>query len=189
MGFAISATSQDASTTIRLIQESIKSFIDTYGATNMRYSLMTFGNSPSILTRFADKQSPEDLKEIIESAKTSSGKPDLENMFSEASKLFEEAGARPDAKKFLVVFLDNKSGNEKDDLIKIALLSTEQECWVIPVAVGENVDVDELEPINPVKNATVVVPKAGDPKKTAEEIADKMKERECTSTFILYHVI
>ena len=182
VGFAISATSPDASTTIRLMQNSIKSIIDTYGATNLRYGVMTFADRPIVLTRFAEKQSPEDLKKIVVTATPSSGKPSLENMLPEAKKLFEEAGARPDAKKFLVVILDNKSANERDDVIKAAKPLTDTGLWVIPVAIGDNADDEELQLITPLKRTTVEVPNTGDPEKLAEEITDKVKKRKC------YHI-
>lgn len=188
VGFAISATSQDTSTTIRLIQNSIKSFIDTYGATNLQYSVMRFADRPSILTPFAGEQSPEHLKKVIDSVTPSSGRPNLEMMFSEAKKMFQEAGARADAKKFLVVFVDNKSANDKDGLIEAAKPMIESEYWVIPVAVGNSVDNVELQLITPLKKTTVEVPKTGDPGKLAEEITEKMKERKCSLLIRFYSI-
>lgn len=179
VGIAISVTSQDASTTLKLIQDSIKSLIDTYGTSNLRYSVMTFGDRPKILAPFADKRSPEDLKKIIESVMPSSGAPDLEKALLEAKKLFDGAGARADAKKFLIVIIDNKSGNERIEIIEAAKPFITEECWVIPVAVDKEVDIDELEAITPLKNTTVEVPNTEDPDKLAEEIIDKMKERKC----------
>ena len=146
---------------------------------------MSFADRPVILTPFAASQSPEDLKRIVESATPSSGKPNLAKMFSEAEKLFEEAGARPAAKKFLVVIVDNKSADQKDGLIEAAKPLIETGCWVIPVAVGDNADVEELRLVTPLKKTTVEVPKTGDPDKLADKIADKMKQRECT----LHHII
>lgn len=176
VGFALSATSRDASTTIRLMQDSIKSIIDTYGTTNLQYSVMTFGDRPKILARFADKLSPKDLKKIIEeSVMPGSGPPDLERALVEAKKLFDEAGARPDAKRFLIVFMDDKSINDKRVLIEVAEPFV-PECWVMPVAVDKEVDIDELEAITPLKNTTVQVPKTKDPDEVAQEIIDKMKK-------------
>ena len=139
---------------------------------------MTFGKRPTILAPFAEKQSPEDLKKIIESATLSAGKPNLVNLFPEVKSLFEKAGARPFAKKFLVVFVDNKSPNERVDLIEASKSLIEQELWIVPVAIGEKSNEEELQLITTLKNTTVKVPSTGDPKKTAEEIADKMKERK-----------
>lgn len=178
VGFSMSATSQDASTTIKLIRDSIAYFIDSYGTTNIRYCIMTFGERPTILAPFAEKQSPEDLKKIIESATLSAGKPNLVNLFPEVKSLFEKAGARPYAQKFLVVFVDNKSPNERVDLIEASKPLIEQELWIVPVAIGEKSNEEELQLITTLKSTTVKVPSTGDPKKTAEEIADKMKERE-----------
>lgn len=176
VSFAISMTSQDASTTIQLIQDSIKSIIDTYGTTNLHYSVMTFGDRPKILAPFAENRSPEDLKRIIESVMPSSGTPDLENALLEANKLFDGAGARPDAKKLLVVIIDSKSRNEKVDIIEAAKPLITSGCWVVPVAVENEGVVEECGFLTPLKNTTVEVPKTGDPDKIAKEITDKMKE-------------
>lgn len=150
--------------------------IDTYGTTNLHYSVLTFGDRPKVLAPFADKWSPEDLKKIIESAMPSSGTPDLEKALVEAKKLFDEAGARLDAKKFLIVIMDSKSGNEKVDIIEAAKPLIESGCWVIPVAVENEEVVQEGGYITPLKNTTIEVPKTGNPDKIAEEITDKMKE-------------
>lgn len=176
VGFALSATSRDASVTIRLMQESIKFIIDTYGTTNLHYSVMKFDERPQVLVRFANKHSSEELKEIIEEfIVPSSGSPDLEKALIEAKKLFDEAGARPDAKKFLIVFMDNKSKNDR-----IAIVDASKpiipECGVVPVGVGEEVDKKELEAITPLKNTTVTAPKTGNPDEVAKEIIDKMKK-------------
>ena len=174
VGLAISMTSQDASTTIQLMQDSIKSIIDTYGTTNLRYSVMTFGDSPKILAPFAER-SADDLKTIIQSVMPSSGTPDLENALLEAKKLFDGAGARPDAKKILVVIIDSKSGNEKVDIIEAAKPLITSGCWMVPVAVAVEV-IEECGYLTPLKNTTVEVPKTGNPDNIAKEITDKIKE-------------
>lgn len=170
-------TSQDASTTIQLIQDSIKSIIDTYGTSNLRYSVMSYGDNPKILAPFAER-SPDDLKAIIQSVMPSSGTPDLEKALLEAKKLFDGAGARPDAKKILLVVIDSKSGNEKVDIIEAAKPLISSGCWMVPVAVAvEDKGVtEECWLLNPLKNTTVEVPKTGNPQKIAKEITDKMKE-------------
>ena len=167
--------------------------IDTYGTTNLHYSVMTFGDRPKILAPFADKRSPEDLKKIIESVMPSSGTPDLEKALVEAKKLFDEAGARPDAKKFLILIMDSKSGSEKVDIIEAATPIIESGCWVVPVAVEDKGVVEECGYITPLKNTTIEVPKKGNPDKIVEEITDTMKEGKvvvfyCVTLYGLLHV-
>ena len=170
-------TSRDASKTIQLVQDTIKYIIDTYGTTNLRYSVMTFGNSPKILASFAER-SPDELKTIIESVMPSSGTPDLEKLLSEAKKLFDGAGARPDAKKVFVIIIDSKSGNEKVDIIEAAKPLITAGCWLIPVAVAveEEGIIEECGYLSTLKNTTVEAPKTGNPDEIAKEITDKMKE-------------
>ena len=150
--------------------------IDNYGTTNVRYMVMTFGDRPKILAPFADKQSPGELKKIIESVMPSSGTPDLVSALVEAEKLFDEAGTRPDAKKFLILIMDNKSRNERVNLTMAANPLVEQECWLVPVAIENKEVVEECWELTPLKNMTIEVPKTGSPDKLVEEITDKMKE-------------
>ena len=183
-------TSQDASTTIQLMQDTVKSIIDTYGSTNLRYSVMTFGDSPKILAPFAER-SPDDLKTIIESVMPSSGTPDLENALLEAQELFDGAGARPDAKKILIVIIDSRSGNERVDIIEAAKPLITSECWIVPVAVAveDKGTIEECELLTPLKNTTVEVPKTGNPDEIAKEITDKMKEGKCLFLVIVNIII
>ena len=138
---------------------------------------MSYGDIPKILAPFAER-SPDDLKAIIQSVMPSSGTPDLEKALLEAKKLFDGAGARPEAKKILLVVIDNKSGNEKVDIIEAAKPLISSGCWMVPVAVAvEDKGVtEECWLLNPLKNTTVEVPKTGNPQKIAKEITDKMKE-------------
>ena len=177
IGLAISLTSKDASRTIQLMQDSIKSIIDTYGATNLRYSVMTFGDSSKILAPFGER-SPDEITTIIESVMPSSGTPDLENALVEARKLFDGAGTRPDAKKILVVIIDSRSGNEKVDIIEAAKPLISSGCWIVPVAVAVEDEgiIEECGFLTPLKNTTVEVPKTGNPDEIAKEITDKIKE-------------
>ena len=159
------------------MQDSIKSIIDTYGASNLRYSVMTFGDSSKILAPFGER-SPDEITTIIESVMPSSGTPDLENALVEAKKLFDGVGARPDAKKILVVIIDSRSGNEKVDIIEAAKPLITSGCWIVPVAVAVEDEgiIEECGFLTPLKNTTVEVPKRGNPDEIAKEITDKIKE-------------
>ena len=139
---------------------------------------MTFADSPTVLTHFSESQTLEDLKNRLGSATSGSGQPDMTRMLVQAERLFTTSGSRPNAKKFLVVFIDNKSANDEDDLIEGARSLVDSGFWVIPVAVGDNANVKELELLSPLKETTIVVPKTGDPDNLGGEIIDGMKKRE-----------
>ena len=137
---------------------------------------MTFGDRPAVLSPFSEHQAPEDLKKKLKTVTSSSGRPDMARMLAEAERLFSSSGARPEAEKFLVVFVDNKSANDKDSLIESARQLIDSKYWLISVAVGDNANVEELEVLNPLKEATIDVPILGDPDKLAGEIIDEMKK-------------
>ena len=179
VAFAISATSQDSSgATFQLMQNSIKSIIETYGATSIHYGLMVFGDRPKTLATFGEGLSPKDFKRRLESASAVSGVPDLKTALEQGKKLFDGPGARPNAKRFLVIITDSNSENDKDDLKEAGTSLIEAECWVIPVQIGTELDPEEFHSITPVKNNIVKVPKTENPEKLAEKITAKMKERK-----------
>ena len=100
--------------------------------------------------------------------------PDLEKALRESLKLFEGAGARPTARKVLVVIMDKKSG-VPESLIKDAANDLYNDnIKVIPVAVGKKVDTKELETSSKDKSNLIEAPKDFAPDKLGETIMIKV---------------
>lgn len=113
--------------------------------------------------------------------------PDLEKALRESLKLFEGPGARPSAKKVLVVIMDKKSG-VSESLIKDASSGLHKgNVRVIPVAVGNEVDKRELETSTEDKSNLIEAPKDFKPDDLGETIMHKVLKGNLT--FVIYIVM
>lgn len=83
---------------------------------------------------------------------------------------------RPDAKKVLVIIIDNKSDNTEEDIRKAAIVLENDKIRVIPVALGREADIPELTNATLNKDDVVRTDREDDPEKIADEIIMKASE-------------
>ena len=135
-----------------------------------------FGNVPSRIVRFAESEiySMELLKSRVDSFSRISGAA-LDRALDEARKMFEDT-ARPDAKKVLVVIMDQEQSSDRNQAKEKAREVKESRVKVVPVALGEEANPDELTEITPNKNNLVEMEKDENPEKAAEKIMIKVLE-------------
>lgn len=158
LAFAISAASVEADDNFEKAKEVIKSIIDTYAMNKLRYGVTVFGSSASSKVTFGDDfPSDEDLKSIISLLSAPKGPPALDEALKKGKELFDNAKERPNARKVLVVITDKKSSSKLSDLKDSAEQLEEDGIKVIPVAIGDEVDLDELEATTPDENNMVNV--------------------------------
>ena len=100
--------------------------------------------------------------------------PDLEKALKESLKMFEGAGARPSARKVLVMIMDKKSGVPTSLIDDAANGLYDNNVKVIPVAVGKEADVKELEKSTNDKNNLIEAPKDFVPDKLGDTIMRKV---------------
>ena len=100
--------------------------------------------------------------------------PDLEKALDESVKLFQEAGARPTARKVLVVIMDKKSGVAESRVNSTANRLYEQYIDVIPVAIGEEADLKQLILTTKDQSNLIEAPKVFVPDKLGEVIMRKV---------------
>lgn len=176
LGFAISIGSADANANLQKVKDTIKAVIDRYGKADIRYSFIMFGNVPSRIVRFAESEiySMELLKSRVDSFSRISGAA-LDRALDEARKMFEDT-ARPDAKKVLVVIMDQEQSSDRNQAKEKAREVKESRVKVVPVALGEEANPDELTEITPNKNNLVEMEKDENPEKAAEKIMIKVLE-------------
>ena len=178
MAFALSASAVDASKNFQQMKDIVKTMIDTYGKKQVHYSLIIFGDTPSVRIRFSESFLTDDrLKGFIDAVPRSSGTPALAKTLDEARKLFEDAASRENATKVLVVMMDNKSGSEPEDVKEKGKALEEAGIRVIAVAVGNQADVMELNNTASHEGDVITTDKTGDPDKTAKEIMEKGLEK------------
>lgn len=100
--------------------------------------------------------------------------PDLEKALDESDKLFQGAGARPTARKVLVVIMDKKSGVAESRVNSTANRLYEHYIDVIPVAVGEEADLKQLKLTTKDQSNLIEAPKVFVPDKLGEAIMRKV---------------
>ena len=176
LAFAISVGSVDAEENLQQIKDTIKAVIDRYGKSDIRYSLILFGSLPSRVVSFTESEllSSELLKKRVDSSSRPSGAA-LDKALDDARMLFENT-ARPDAKKVLVVIMDQKqSGDQADSKVKAKELK-ESSVKVVPVALGKDASAKELTEITSDKDYLVEMGEDENPEKAAEKIMIKVLE-------------
>lgn len=100
--------------------------------------------------------------------------PDLEKALDESDKLFQGAGARPTARKVLVVIMDKKSGVAESRVNSTANRLYEHYIDVIPVAVGEEADLKQLKLTTKDQSNLIEAPKVFVPDQLGEAIMRKV---------------
>lgn len=160
--------------------EAIDSIATHYEVSKIRYALLTFGSTVSKEVTFTeDSPNPEELRKALEGASRPSGAPDLKKALEEAKMMFKQATPRPGAKKVLIVIMDKKSASDASDVKEAAKLLEDVNVKVVPVAVGSEVSLSELEKTTTNKKFIVIVGNDEDPERLGEEIIRKALKSEC----------
>ena len=109
----------------------------------------------------------------IDRIQVQQGNPALEEALLKAKELFQSS-ARKDAKKVLVVIADKSPLGNKKTIGKEAKELDIDNVKVVPVAIGGEIDVEEIEEISPYKDVLVIVSQDVDPKDLAESVMQKV---------------
>ena len=178
LAFAISATVSNPAKTFKLMKNTIRSIMDQYGAVKIHYSVIVFGNEPAIMIDFSDDFSISDLKSQVRTFPRRSGEPSITKALEKAKQLFEDRAVRADAHRILVVIIDNDSVGDPRDINKLAGAKEleKKNVLIIPVAVGTDVDTNELEKLTPYKDNVINRPRLPDPRDLATDIINKAIE-------------
>ena len=180
LGFAISASSQHAVKAFDLMKESITSIIDRYETSNIRYALITFGDSAKQEVNFtSDFPGPEALRQAIDNIRLPSGEPNLKGALEEAKMMFKQAPSRPGAKKVLVVIMDKKSTSDSKEVVIDAIGLENNNINVVPVGIGSEASQSELEKITTNKKLMVDAGIDEIPERLGEKIMRKAVKSMC----------
>lgn len=171
--FAISATASDSQQTFSVIKEVIKSIFEKHGVESIRPAIIVFGDTASVRLTFAEEITElDELKQLIDNLPQNTGTPDLDAAMLLAKEVF--AGARPNAKKVLVIICDDTSNSETWEIRVKARELEEEEIEVVPVGFGNEVDHKQLENTTPYKDNLITADKDDDTDVIAEEIVEKI---------------
>ena len=178
--FAVSASSSQAKEIFQLMKDTLSSIVATHGAENIHYTIVSYGSQIRSFVNFQDNFGDEEgLLRILENLSPVGGTPDLDKTLEYAKSALEGPGSRADAKKFLVLLVDNKSGSTEEDVLKFAFLLEGGGIKVIPVGIGVAVDREELENTTPLKGNIIEVPEESKPENLGKKIIDKIRESKC----------
>lgn len=176
--FAISVTASDAQQTFSFMKKVIKIIFEKHGVDNMRPAIIVFGDVVSVRLSFDEKISElDELKERIDNLPRNTGTPDLDAALVEANRLF--AGARLNAKKVLVIISDDASDNRPWEIRARAGKLEEEEIEVVPVGIGNEADLRQLEHTTPHKDNLIIADKDDDTDDVADEILEKILRSKC----------
>ena len=174
LGFLISANAVSADENFQKIKDVINEIIDQYGKERLRYSVIVFGDTPSVKVRFNEiYQTEERLKRFVDTLPKPTGAPALDKALEEAKKLFESE-ARPDAQKILVVIADKKSESDEKEVDRAAEELEEVDVVVISVALHGEADSSELRNITPQVRNLIEANKTMSAKDLAKSIMNKV---------------
>ena len=165
-----------AASTFTHIKDTIKYIMDTYGNAKLRYGVVVFGESPSLVTMATLNQ-----------MQPPRGRPDLKKALEMSVQMFDRfAPVRPNAKKFLVVIMDKGSVNTPDELKGVTMAMEKVPIKVISIIVPPDADEKELKRIVPNKFNVLKKDSSDDPKSLGEKIIDKVVEGTLILNYRLY---
>lgn len=172
LAFAFSAAAVDAEDSFDKMKDTLDAIIKQYGTDQIRYAVITFGSTSSVIVNFGDDSGKDALRTIVKQLSRPAGDPDIKNVLKRAESLFENASPSPGTRKILVIFIDKKSTNSRIDIKEAAKPLIDKNVTIVPAAVGSEVDVDEIELLPPNKNYIAVCP-IPEPETWPDKIIDK----------------
>ena len=170
--FALSAAAVDADDTFDKIKDTVDTIIKQYGRDKIRYALMTFGDTASVVVDFSDGRGKEALRATVQQLRRPNGEPDVERALKEAEKLFDNAPPRPGSRRIVVIFVDKKTPNSRSSLKEAAESVIEKNVTIIPAVIGPEVDIDEIE-VLPTNKGYIAICEPTEPQTWPEIIMDK----------------
>lgn len=135
--------------------------------------MVVFGQNSKTILRFQEIKEG-DLISTIKGAQLPSGSPDVVQALETTKELFflPGGGARPDARKIIVVMIDRRTVNTLGEIENMAMEYEEGKVKFVTVVIGNDTDPDELVPLTPDKDKGDVVKtdKDSNPKVVAKKI-------------------
>ena len=157
------------------MKDTVQRIVDEHGTGSLRYSIILFSDSASIIIRFSEKYSSLDqLKRSIEALPLRTGGSSLTQALEASKNAFQDSGVRKDATHVLVVITDKRSGESQDDVEEAAKPLEESGIVVIPVGIGDRVDDKELEIITSNEDNVILVEEEEDPDNLMVLIMEKI---------------
>ena len=173
LGFALSASASDANKNFAKMKSVINSIIDQYSISRLKYGVVVYGDDAKTVIDFKRVfPKEEDLKQYLSSVTPATGGSRLDKGLAQGEQLFVSGGARPNARKVLVVFTDKKSTGSEQMAQAEAKKLRDQGIKVIAIALGSESDVAELKDVATDDRHVIRAKKTEDSDKLAVEVME-----------------
>lgn len=171
--FAISATSLQSDATYLLMQTTINNIVAEYDIFRIHYSVIIFGAVATTHIDFSSNIPDKDslIRQVARLSK-SPGDPDLVQALEHAKQVYESQHVRPEARRFLVVIMDNNPINNATDLNRAVTDLDNKDVVIIGVGVGNSVNRTYFEIITKDPRHIITVGVNKSPGELAKEIID-----------------
>ena len=157
------------------MKDTIELIVHKYGTGSLRYSFIPYADSANVNIKFSEKYpSLTDLKAAIKALLPHAGSSNLPAALAAGKEAFTDSGVRKDATHVLVVLTDKRSGASEDDILEAAKALLDSRIVVIPVGIGNQVNIEELEKATEDKEKVISVTVKEDPKDLVEKIMAKV---------------
>lgn len=171
--FAISATSLQSDASFLLMRTTINNIVAEYDIFRIHYSVIVFGAVATTHIDFSSNIPDKDtlILRVSRLSKTP-GDPDLVQALEHAKQVYESQNVRPEARRFLVVIMDNNPINNATDLNRAVTDLDNKDVVIIGVGVGSSVNRTYFEIITKDPRHIITVRVNKSPDELAKEIID-----------------
>lgn len=144
--FAISATSLSADTTFRLMQNTINKIVFDYDIFRIHYSVIVFGSVVTTTIDFSTSiPNKANLIHRVARLQRLDGPVRLHLALEDAKRVYRLREVRPEARRFLVVIMDNESTDNVDSVTRAVTDLDSQDVVVIGVSIGNSTNPNDFE--------------------------------------------
>ena len=171
--FALSSTSPDKDETFQLMTDTVKSLLQRYDSSNIRFGLLEYGDDVNIVVDLKNETDAAGMKAELAVIAPSVGLSALDRALEAAKNMFFEAGDRKDADRVLVVMTDKNSLVDEEEIIGATKPLEKMAVKIIPVVIGDEVDPTNFKFVAP-KGNIIETNKDEDPTDLGEEIMERV---------------
>lgn len=188
LAFALSATSVQSRSSIKLMKDVIKEIIEDYGTRDIHYSFILYGSEASTKYSFTtDPVDPDYLQNFVKFMPVSNPPTSPHVALQEATKAFKGPGVRANATKVLVVMTDMKGDSTEEEIEAAADPLKQMKVKVIVVGIGANVDSNELVNVTGDNDNVITVPVDGDKDSLTRTLMKKVFQPGILCLCFLFH--
>ena len=171
--FAISATSISADSTFLLMQTTINNIVSDYGIVRIHYSVIVFGSVTTTRIDFGTNIIDKDeLIRLVARLTKLPGPVNLDLALEDAKIVYQSQEVRPEARRFLVVIMDNHSVARVDDVNTAVTDLDILDVVIIGVSIGNSTNATDFEIITKDPRHIITAGVNKSPVELAKEIID-----------------